>query len=441
MLPIDFATALRLVGTNNLDVARAREVVTQSRIQLEQSELLMLPSVNAGSTYYGHEGNIAKTEGNIERVNKDSLFVGFGPSILVNLGEALFAPLVARQASNAAKAGERRVHNDTLLAVSQAYFAVLRAVGVWRALDLVLELLTANTPSPMRAGSKGLLPVVDAIQKAGLAEALESEVYRVQVEVVRRREERTAAVAEFALAVANLARLLRLDPASPLWPVEDFRTSVEWPLPWAAEPLEEQVQLALTNRPELAENRFLVQAAVERVRAARFRPLVPSLVADYSWGDFGASPDINPKGGFGPSGRILHFNTRADYDMGLVWKLQNLGFGNRAEVHLQQSLARQASLRQLQVQDMVVAQVVKTNERLGSLRDRIGAIRSGLFDSSGRPNGPVFESIRQNFTRIREQPKTRPLEVLDSIRGLSDILEEYGQARNGLRAGAFSLDG
>ena len=131
--PIDFATALRLVGTNNLDVAQAREAVTQSRIQIQQSQLLMLPSVIVGSTYYGHEGQIAKTEGNIITANKDSLFVGLGPSISVNFADAIFTPLVARQAGAAATAGARRVYNDTLLQVSQAYFAVLRAVGVWRA--------------------------------------------------------------------------------------------------------------------------------------------------------------------------------------------------------------------------------------------------------------------------------------------------------------------
>ncbi len=278
------------------------------------------------------------------------------------------------------------------------------------------------------------------MQKAGVAEALKSEVYRVQVEVLRRQEERTAAVADFRVAVAELARLLRLDPATPLWPIEDIRVPVEWPLPWSAQPLERQVQLALTNRPELAENQFLVQAAVERVRAARYRPLVPSLVADYSWGGFGGAPDPNPTGGgFGPSGRILHFGTRDDYDFGLVWKLQNLGFGNRAEVHLQESLARQASLRLLKLQDQVVTQVVQSNERINSLRDRIGSLRSGLFDSSGRPAGPVFEAIRQNFTRIREEPKTRPLEVLDSIRGLSDIMEAYGQALTDYERARFRL--
>jgi len=43
-------------------------------------------------------------------------------------------------------------------------------------------------------------------------------------------------------------------------------------------------------------------------------------------------------------------------------------------------------------------------------------------------DGAVFQSIRLNFERIRNVPGTRPLEVVDSIRGLNDLLEAYAQA-------------
>jgi outer membrane protein TolC len=440
VMPITLSAALRMAGSNNLDISRAREVVTQGRIQMDRAYLLLLPNLGIGSTYYKHEGKLAKAEGNIITVNKDALFVGLGPTATISFAEAIFAPLVARQSISAVQAGMQRVHNDTLLAVSDAYFAVLRARRRLARVELALETLTAESPSAMRAGSKGLLPVVDAMQKAGVAEALKAEVYRVQIEVLRRQEERTAAVQEFRVAVAELARLLRLDPATPLWPIEDFRFAVEWSLPWYSQPLDEQVRLALLNRPELAENQFLVQAAVERIRAAQYRPLLPSLVMNYSWGDFGGGPDPNPKGGgFGPSGRLLHFGNRADFDIGLVWKLQNLGFGNRAEVREQQSLARQASMRQIQLQDQVVTQVIQSNELVKGWGDRVSTIRSALFDAVGKPAGPVFEAIRQNFTRIREEPKTRPLEVLDSIRGLSDSLEAYGQALTDYERSRFRL--
>src|SRR5262249_55473279 len=127
VLPIDLVTALRLAGTNNLDIARAREVVTQGQIQLQRAQLLVLPNVGIGSTYFKHEGNIAKTEGNIIKANKDALFLGGGPSASFSIADALFAPLVAQQLSGAAQAGAQRTHNETLVAVAEAYFTVLRA--------------------------------------------------------------------------------------------------------------------------------------------------------------------------------------------------------------------------------------------------------------------------------------------------------------------------
>src|SRR5207253_1967451 len=65
VMPINLATALRLAQTNNLEIAQAQEVVNRARATLDKARVLILPSVNLGSTYTEHEGNIAKTEGNI----------------------------------------------------------------------------------------------------------------------------------------------------------------------------------------------------------------------------------------------------------------------------------------------------------------------------------------------------------------------------------------
>src|SRR5262249_35636956 len=152
-----------------------------------------------------------------------------------------------------------------------------------------------------------------------------------------------AALQDLRLATAELARLLHLDPQVPLWPVEDFRKLV--PLPgasWLGLDVEDLVAFALRNRPELAESEAVVQAALARLRAAKTRPPPPSLVTTFSWGDFGGGPDLNDpivrppatKGapptvvnvpGFGPSGRIRHFAPRSDFDVSLVWRLQNMG--------------------------------------------------------------------------------------------------------------------
>jgi outer membrane protein TolC len=278
----------------------------------------------------------------------------------------------------------------------------------------------------------------------------------VEVEVLRRRDELTAAVQDWYLATAELARLLRLDPETPLEPIEDFRYPL--PLPgeaWLERPLDELVPVALMNRPELAENRALVEAAVERVRAAKYRPFLPTFAVNYAWGDYGGGPNLNPplilppatKGGpvrvvtqpgFGPSGQIHHFAPRTDLDVSLFWRLQNLGFGNVAEKREQEALHRQAILRQLQVQDRVVTQVVQAQDAVQSSRERINITRAALFDPGGAPTGPVFRSLRLNFERIKGG-EGRPLEALDSIRGLSDTLDAYGQAVTDYEVARFRL--
>jgi hypothetical protein len=198
-----------------------------------------------------------------------------------------------------------------------------------------------------------------------------------------------------------------------------------------------------------------VLAALERVRAAKFRPLLPSVGINYAWGGYGGGPDLNapkilppatPGGpvrvvtqpGFGPSGQIHHFAPRTDLDVLLYWRLQNLGLGNLAEKREQEAVHRQAMLRQIQVQERIVTQVVQSQEAVQTLRERINITRAALFDAAGAPNGPVFRSLLLNFERI-QGGEGRPLEALDSIRGLSDTLEAYGQAITDYEGARFRL--
>lgn len=435
--PINLLTALRLAEGNNLDIAQGREVVRQAQAGLTRARIQALPNLNLGSTYSHHEGNIAKTEGNIIKANKSSVFAGGGPSLTVALTDALIAPAIAKQVRSASRANLQRLSNETAFAVAEAYFAILRARRRLARVEEVLDHLTSSQPSPARADSKGLLPVVQGFLKVGGAEALKAEVDRVEVEVLRRQEERAAALQELRLASAELATLVRLDPLVTLLPVEDFRYPLLLPGDVAYEqPTEELVRLALVNRPELAENEALVRAAIERVRAAQIRPLLPNASLAYNFGGFGGGPDPNSAivagkvvtlPGFSGSGTIFHFNTRTDFDVSVFWRLQNMGLGDWAAVREQQALRRQAEWRKMQAQDRVILDVIQAQERVQGWRQRVATARTALFDAKGEPAGPTFRALRLNFERIRNVPGTRPLEVLDSIRGLSDLLETYGQ--------------
>jgi outer membrane protein TolC len=457
VMPIDLATALRLAATTNLDIAQGREGLAAARARLQGARASMLPTFNIGSTYNHHEGQIQKVEGNVITVNRSSLFVYGGPSLTLSLADALFQPLVATQAARVSEAGLQRVTNNTLLSVADAYFNVLRARRRLARTAETLEMLTSEQPSPLRAQARGLLPTVRAFVQAGGIEALRAELDRVRVEVSRREEERRAALQELRVATAELARLIRLDPATPLWPLEDFRVPVPLRGDYLADrPVEELLNVAALNRPELAEQRAELQAAYQRVRAAQFRPWVPNLQLTYNWGDFGGGPDPNPPivtpattpggapkvtavPGFGAGGKLLNFNTRSDFDAALVWRFRNMGLGDLADIRTQQALQRLTQWRSVQVHDRVVAEVVQARELVRGWRERLDIIRAALFDAAGAPAGPAFNSMRLNFERIRNVQGTRPLEVLDSIRGLNDLLDAYGQAATEYERARFRL--
>jgi outer membrane protein TolC len=439
-VPITLLAALRLAQTSNLDIAQAQEGINQARARLERARVAVVPNLNIGSSYTHHEGQIQRTEGNVITANRDSLFAGGGPALSFQTTEAVFAPLAARQLLLATEAGLERVAENTLLAVAESYFNVLRARRRIARVQETLTYLVAERRGPEGQGFKGLLPLVRDFVEVGGKEAFQSDLARVEVEILRRREELLSALQDLRVATAELARLVRLDPTVPLMPAEDYRYPLSLPgEPWFRRPIEDLAAFALVNRPELAENQALVQAALERLRAAQYRPLLPNVALGYNWGDFGGSPDPLPRGGgFGPSGRINHFKPRTDIDVLLVWRLDNLGLGNQAERREQQAVHRQALLRQLQAQDLVIAQVVQAQEQVQRSLERVDVMRSALFDPSGAPTGPVFRSLRLNLERIRGG-EGRPLEALDSVRGLSDSLEAYGQAITDLERARFRL--
>lgn len=442
VMPIDLATALRLSESTNLDIAQSRTTLAAARARLGGAQVLMLPTLNIGSTYLNHQGQIQRVEGNVVTVNRSSLFAYGGPSLTLSLADALFLPLIARQAADASGAGLQRTANTTFQSVGDAYFNVLRARRRLARVIAMLDFLTSERPSELRGKARGLLPTVRAFVEAGGAEALRAELERVRVEVLRRQEERAGIVQELRVASAELARLVRLDPATPLWPIDDLNVAMTLVGDHLGEsPVEELLRIAAANRPELRENQALVSAAYERLRGAQARPWLPNLVLTYNWGNFGGGPDPNApipilnngvivgtrlNTGFGAGGKLLHFNTRSDLEAGMLWRFRNLGFGEVAAIREQQALHRQAQQRALQVQDRVVTEVVQARDQVDGWRERMDVNRRALFDARGAPAGPVFQSMRLNFERIRNVPGTRPLEVLDALRGLNDTLESYG---------------
>jgi hypothetical protein len=116
-----------------------------------------------------------------------------------------------------------------------------------------------------------------------------------------------------------------------------------------------------------------------------------------------------------------------------------MGAGDVAAIREQSAQHRQAQFRALQVRDKVIAEIVQVHEAVEGWRKRVAVTAHSLFDDDGLPRGPVFQALRLNFDRIKSVPGARPLEVLDSIRGLNDLLEAYGQAVTEYERARFRL--
>src|SRR5207302_225451 len=81
---------------------------------------------------------------------------------------------------------------DTLAAVAEAYFAVLRARRRLARIDETLDFLTADKPSALRGDRKGLRHIIRALVQAG--GGLPGDFYRVEVDIARFQDERVIAL-------------------------------------------------------------------------------------------------------------------------------------------------------------------------------------------------------------------------------------------------------
>src|SRR5262249_49179222 len=145
-------------------------------------------------------------------------------------------------------------------------------------------------------------------------------------------------------ASARLAQLLDLDPSTRLHATDGWVV----PAPVVPEPipLGELLAIALTQRPELAEQRAAIQQALLALRGARLLPFSPNLAVGYSAGTFGGGSNLVDT-------RFDHFAGRQDFDAVVYWTLRNLGAGNVALVRLAESRLRASNYRQIEVLDRV----------------------------------------------------------------------------------------
>jgi outer membrane protein TolC len=413
--------ALQLAGTRPIDVNIAARQVEISALQYDKSRYLFIPNLDFGGDYYRHDGTVQNFGGDMLRTNRSSLTYGAGPSLIVGLNDAIFSPLAARQDLHAQQALRQAVTNDVMLAVAEAYFTVQQSRGEWvGALQIIkdAEKLTERTENL----AEGLAPQLEA--------------HRARAELARRRQVASTNRERWRVAGAELTRLLRLDPAALVEPVEPSNLTIRLIDPNYC--LDDLIAVALTARPELAANQALVQATLQRLRQEKYRPLLPSLLVRPASTLPTGTIGVGVTGG-GTGGNFSSFGGRMDYDVQVIWELQNLGLGNRATIKQRRSEHDIATMESYRTQDRIAAEVTQAYSNVIAAGERLAAAEPALKDAR--------ESLTKNLEGMMQTRRAgnvlflvvRPAEVVNAVQAMGQANTDYFAAVADFNRAQFRL--
>lgn len=362
-LPINLATALRLSADRPLVVAAAQASALVAQAELERANVLWVPTLNTGFNYYRHDGGIQNlTTGQLATVSSNFLYAGGGINLIVATTDAIFVPLAARQVLSARRFDIQTAKNEALLETATAYFTVHEKRGAYASALETVE----------RARD-----LVSRIEKLGVGLVPKAEADRARTLLADLEQQAAAAHADWRISGAALTRVLRLDPTATVVPLEPDHLAIT--LIDDQQEIDELIVTGLTNRPELASQQALVQAALARLKQERLRPLLPSvLITGFQTPEFLFNGGVF---GAGSGDQMNQWSGRYDMSYQLVWQLEGLGAGNRARIRERQGNRLQALVELFRVQDQIAAQVVEAQALVESARIRKGEAERGLREA------------------------------------------------------------
>jgi outer membrane protein TolC len=409
-LPINLPAALQLANVRPVDIAIARERIRLACAELERADVAWLPTIYLGLDYARHDGRIQDEQGHVFDSSRGSLMAGAGPSMVFDISDALYAPLAAQQVVRARQAELQATANDCLLTIAEAYFTVQEARGDMAAVDDV----GMRTEEMLRR-----------TEKLSPAAASPAEAARLRTEMAHLRQELLAARQRWQTASTDLASQLQMNPQALVVPQEPPHLKIA--LVDLRQSVDELIPLALTCRPELAAQQALVQATLARLKQERIRPLVPSVVVH---GTSTSYPGTLAGGVFGggSGSRIGDGGGRADFDVQVLWELQNLGLGNRARIQAREAEHHLSLLCQLRLQDQVAAEVVKAH---GELETASECVRQTEVE--------VKHAVETANRCLADMPTVRPQEGTAALEALRRAYAEYYRAVADYNRGQFRL--
>jgi outer membrane protein TolC len=385
--PIDLATALRLAGAQNLDVQLAREKLAEARANNEGATWQFFPWLAPGFAYRAHDNAIQNVQGEIIDVHRESYQIGPAFMAQLDVGDAIYKKLAARQLAKAAEHGVEAQWQETILAAATGYFDLARAQAA------------AGVAREAVRISADYLEQIERAVEAGLA--FKGDALRVRTQLERNRLTLHQTQEQQRLASARLAQTLRLDSAAELLAKEDELTPLS--LVSTNTTLNALVTQALAARPELQQSRAFVQAATDARKGAVYGPLVPSVGAQAFVGGLGGGNETTRR----------RLSESEDYQVTLGWRIGPGGLFDRSRVRAADARLKTTQLTGEKLHDEITRQVVDGLTRTQSSADQLATTRRGLAAAEEAFRltrerrefgvGVVLETIQaeQDLTRLR----------------------------------------
>jgi outer membrane protein TolC len=384
---IDLTTVLRLANAQNLDIQIARERLNEAKANRDSATWGFFPWLSPGAGFRRHEGRIQAVEGRVFDADKQSYNVGGTITAQVDLGDAVYKRLAAKQLFKAAGQDLRTQQQEAAATAAQNYFELAKAKGL---IGVQREALKVS-----RDYQKQIHEAV------GAGVAFKGDELRVQTLTERTQISLRQALEQHRIVAARLARTLHLDPSVDLTTEESELV----PLVLIDQnlALDRLVQQALAARPELKQSDALIAAAQEANNAAVYEPMIPSVGAQVFAGGLGG----------GPGGSTGNFGSSEDYYLGVSWKIGPGGLFDFTRRGATKARLENTKLSREKLKDQIVAQIVESHARVHSLWDQIEATKQNLAtaDETLRLSrqrkelgvGIVLEDIQsqQELTRAR----------------------------------------
>jgi outer membrane protein TolC len=390
LYPIDLPTTLQLAGAQNLDVQIARERLAEAQANRQSAIERFFPWMTVGAAYHRRDGVAqAVPAGTISDAHYQSYSPGAALTAQMDLGDAIYKSLAAKQLVKASDHALEAQRQDTTLNAAQGYFELAKAGAL---VQVAQEALTTSRDYQQQlhaAVSSGIVFKGDELR-------VQSQTEHYEIVLRQALERQRVASAELAV-VLHLDSQVELVPRDAgLAPITLFATNSA---------MDALVAQALRTRPELKQSQALLSAARAAKNSAVYGPLIPSVGAQAFGGGLGGGPDGGPS----------NLGAEADYLVGLNWRIGPGGLFDSGRVNASKAQLAAVRLGEAKLKDTITSQVVVSVTRVESLWSQIALAERNL--------GTTTETLR--LTRERKQYGVGI--VLEDIQAQQDLT----QARSG----------